>query len=44
VVQSVATKKILFCGWFSNTANATLEEITPTELEKRLKSTVVLLK
>ena len=44
VVQSVATKKVLFCGWFSNTASATLEEITPAELEKRLKSTVVWLK
>jgi len=44
VVQSVATKKVLFCGWFSNTANATLEEISTTELEKRLKSTIVLLK
>ena len=43
VVQSVATKKVLFCGWFSNTAKATLEEITPAELEKRLKTSVVLL-
>ena len=43
VVQSVATKKVLFCGWFSNTAKATLEEISPAELEKRLKSTIVLL-
>jgi endonuclease G, mitochondrial len=44
VVQSVSTKKVLFCGWFSNTANATLEEISVSELEKRLKSRIVLLK
>ena len=44
VVQSVSTKKILFCGWFSNTSQATLEEITPAELDKRLKSSIVLLK
>lgn len=43
VVQSVATKKVLFCGWFSNNKKATLEEITVAELEKRLKSHIVLL-
>lgn len=44
VVQSVSTKQVLFCGWFGNTTPATLEEITTSELEKRLKSTVILLK
>jgi hypothetical protein len=27
VVQSVKTKEVLFCGWFKNSTNATLEEI-----------------
>jgi endonuclease G, mitochondrial len=44
VVQSVSSKKVLFCGWFSNTTNATLEEISVSELEKRLKSRIILLK
>ena len=44
VVQSVSSKKILFCGWFSNTEHSTLEEITIPELEKRLKTKIVLLK
>ena len=44
VVQSVSSKKVLFCGWFSNTTKATIEEIPVTELEKRVKSTIVLLK
>jgi endonuclease G, mitochondrial len=44
VVQSVSTKKILFCGWFSNTKQAILEEISIDELGKRLKSKIVLLK
>jgi len=43
VVQSVSTKKVLFCGWFSNTDKATLEEITVDELGKRLNSKIVLL-
>ncbi len=44
VVQSVSTRKVLFCGWFSNSNKATLEEISLTELEKRIKSTIILLK
>ena len=44
VVQSVTTKKVLFCGWFSNSSKATLEEINVPELEKRLKAQIVLLK
>ncbi|MFL5762369.1 MAG: DNA/RNA non-specific endonuclease [Bacteroidia bacterium] len=44
VVQSAKTKKILYCGWFSNTNHATEEEITVTELEKRLKTKIVVLK
>lgn len=44
VVQSVKTKQVLFCGWFSNTSTSTLEEITITELEKKLKSKIILLK
>jgi len=43
VVQSVSTKEVLFCGWFSNNSQATLEEITVDELERRLKSTIILL-
>ena len=43
VVQSVSTKKLLFCGWFSNTDHAKLEEISVSELENRLKSHIVLL-
>jgi endonuclease G, mitochondrial len=44
VVQSVSTKKVLFCGWFSNSTHATLEEISITELENKLKSKIILLK
>jgi len=44
VVQSVATKKVLFCGWFSNSLPVKLEEIPVAELEKRLKANIVLLK
>jgi len=44
VVQSVASKKVLFCGWFSNTNPAKLEEITIEELEKKLNSHIILLK
>lgn len=44
VVQSVSSKKVLFCGWFSNTNNASLEEINVAELERRLKAKIVLLK
>lgn len=44
VVQSVSTKKILFCGWFSNADQAKLEEITLDVLENRLHSHIVLLK
>lgn len=44
VVQSATTKQVLFCGWFSNTQKATLEEISVEELGKRLKSRIVLLK
>ena len=44
VVQQVKTKKVLFCGWFSNSTKATVEEITVSVLEKKLKSKIVLLK
>ena len=44
VVQSVSSRKVLFCGWFSNADQATLEEISVTELEKRLNSRIILLK
>ena len=44
IVQSVKTKKVLFCGWFVNTSTATLEEISVSELEKRLHSKIILLK
>lgn len=35
VVQSLSSKKILFCGWFSNTNKATKEDISYDELLKR---------
>jgi endonuclease G len=44
VVQSVNTKKVLFCGWFSNTEKATLDTLTIADLEKKLKTRIVLLK
>lgn len=44
VVQSVKTKEVLFCGWFKNAKKATLEEITVAELEKKLKSKIILIK
>ena len=44
VVQSVKTKEVLFCGWFINSKHATVEEITVAELEKRLKSKIILIK
>ncbi len=44
IVQSVKTKEVLFCGWFKNSKKATVEEIGVTELEKRLKSKIVLIK
>jgi endonuclease G len=44
VVQSVSSRKVIFCGWFSNADQATLEEISVTELEKRLNSRIILLK
>lgn len=44
VVQSTKTKQVLFCGWFSNTPTSTLEEITITDLEKKLKTKIILLK
>ncbi len=44
VVQSVKTKKVLFCGWFSNANNAKLDTISVADLEKKLKSKIVLLK
>jgi hypothetical protein len=44
VVQSVSSKKVLFCGWFRNTSKAKLEEISIHELEKRLKKNIILCK
>ena len=44
VVQSVSTKKVLFCGWFKNSSKATLEEITISQLEKKLKHKIILVK
>lgn len=35
VVQSLSTKKILFCGWFTNTNKATKEDISFSELINR---------
>lgn len=44
VVQSVATKKVLFCGWFSNTNKAHLDTLSVNELESKLKSKITLCK
>lgn len=44
VVQSVTSKKVLFCGWFSNTKKAVLEEITISALESKLKKHIILCK
>jgi len=44
VVQSADSKKVLFVGWFTNTAKATLDTLTIPELEKKLKSKIILLK
>jgi len=44
VVQSVKSKKVLFCGWFSNSTKATVVEITVAKLQKKLKSKIILLK
>jgi endonuclease G, mitochondrial len=44
VVQSVKTKKVLFCGWFSNTSNATVDTLTVVELEHKLQSRIKLLR
>ena len=44
IVQSVSSKKVLFCGWFKNSTKATLEEISVPELEKRLGANIILLK
>jgi endonuclease G len=35
VVQSLSSKKVLYCGWFSNTTSATVEEVPFAELLKR---------
>jgi len=43
VVQSCVTKKVLYCGWFKNSTKATVEAITISELEKKLKSKIILL-
>jgi len=43
IAQSASTKKVLFCGWFTNTSTATVEEISIPELEKRLNSKIILL-
>lgn len=44
VVQSVETRKVLFVGWFSNTGKATLDTLTIADLERKLKSRIILLK
>jgi endonuclease G, mitochondrial len=44
VVQSVKTKKVLFCGWFKNSTPAKLDTLTIPELEAKLNSKIKLLK
>ncbi len=44
VVQSKSSKKVLFCGWFSNDTKAHLDTMTVADLEKKLKAHIILLK
>jgi len=44
VVQSVTTKKVLFCGWFNNFYPVKLDTISVSELEHRLNSKLILLR
>ncbi len=44
VVQAVASKEVLFCGWFKNSDHASLDTLSVPELEKKLKSKIILLK
>lgn len=44
VVQSAKTKKVLFCAIFTNEKESVMTEVSVKELEKRLKSKIVLLK
>ena len=45
IVQSIKTKKVLFCGWFSNSNPATVDStLSVAELEKKLKSRIKLYK
>jgi len=42
VVQSLSSKKVLFCGWFTNTSEATVTEIPLAELIKRTREKIQL--
>lgn len=42
VVQSLSTKKVLFCGWFTNTTAATVEVVSVAELVKRTGMNITL--
>jgi len=44
VVQSAKTKKVLFCGMFTNEEQSIYTALTIAQLEKKLKSKIVLLK
>jgi endonuclease G len=44
VVQSTKSKKVLFCAIFTNEEKSVMTEVSVKELEKRLKSKIVLLK
>jgi DNA/RNA endonuclease G (NUC1) len=44
VVQSVKTKKVLFCAIFTNTKVSEMTELSVTELGKKLHSRIILLK
>ena len=44
VIQVVKTKEILFCGWFTNTTQSSVEEITIEALGNKLGSTIKVLK
>ena len=44
VVQSVVSKKVLFCGWFSNTTKAKMDTISISQLEAKLHKRIILCK
>ena len=42
VVQSLSSKKVLYCGWFTNATPATVEAVSYAELLKRTGMNIAL--